>query len=160
MPSLPLDNPLIEERVSLGKKLFQDKAFSRDNSMSCVACHQPDKGFSDPRVRSIGVHGDLGDRKSMTVVNLAWKNDFFWDGRATSLRQQVLRPVQEHDEMDETLEHVAEKLSADPGYPPLFARAFGSPGITAQNSIPSSCMTDWSRGCGPEPAKLHPSPVS
>ena len=132
MPALPLDNPLIEERVSLGKRLFQEKAFSRNNSMSCVACHQPDKGFSDPRPQSIGVHGDPGERNSMTVLNLAWKNDFFWDGRATSLRQQVLMPVQEHDEMDENLEHVAEKLAADPEYPPLFAQAFGLPGITAQ----------------------------
>jgi len=132
MPSLPLDNPLIEERVTLGEKLFREKAFSRDNSMSCVACHRPENGFSDPRPRSIGVHGNPGDRNSMTVLNLAWKNDFFWDGRATSLRRQVLMPVEEHDEMDETLDRVAEKLSADPEYPPLFARAFGSAGITAQ----------------------------
>jgi len=132
MPALPLDNPLIEERVLLGEKLFREKAFSRDDSMSCMACHQPDKGFSDPRPRSIGVHGDAGQRNSMTLLNLAWKNQFFWDGRATSLREQVLLPVQEHDEMDENLDNVAEKLSADPEYPPLFARAFGSPGITAQ----------------------------
>lgn len=133
MPSLPIDNPLIAERVTLGEKLFQEKSFSRDNSMSCVACHQPDKGFSDPRTVSIGVHGDAGDRNSMTLLNLAWKKEFFWDGRATSLRQQVLMPVQEHAEMDENLERVAEKLAADPQYPPLFARAFGSAAINARN---------------------------
>ena len=129
MPDLPMDNPLIEERVSLGQKLFQDPAFSKDNSISCLACHNPEKGFSDPRRFSIGIHGDPGTRNSMTLLNLAWKKSFFWDGRATSLRQQVLMPVQEHDEMDESLANVANKLSSNSTYPPLFEMAFGSPKI-------------------------------
>ena len=132
MPDLPMDNPLIEERVSLGQKLFQDPAFSKDNSISCLACHNPEKGFSDPRRFSIGIHGDPGTRNSMTLLNLAWKKSFFWDGRATSLRQQVLMPVQEHDEMDESLTNVAKKLSSNPVYPPLFEKAFGSPQINPE----------------------------
>ena len=132
MPDLPMDNPLIEERVSLGQKLFQDSAFSKDNSISCLSCHDPAHGLSDARRFSIGIHGDPGTRNSMTLHNLAWKNHFFWDGRATSLRQQVLMPVQEHDEMDETLDRVAQKLSSEPTYPPLFAKAFGSPKISAE----------------------------
>ena len=132
MPDLPMDNPLIEERVSLGQKLFQDPAFSKDNSISCLACHNPEKGFSDPRRFSIGIHGDPGTRNSMTLLNLAWKKSFFWDGRATSLRQQVLMPIQEHDEMDESLSNVAEKLSSNPMYPPLFEKAFGSPQISPE----------------------------
>jgi cytochrome c peroxidase len=131
MPDLPMDNPLIEERVSLGEKLFQEPAFSKDNSISCLACHDPEKGFSDPRRFSIGIHGDPSTRNSMTLWNLAWKKDFFWDGRATSLRQQVLLPVQDHDEMDESLERVAKKLSSNPSYPPLFNKAFGSTKIDA-----------------------------
>jgi cytochrome c peroxidase len=132
MPDLPMDNPLIEERVSLGKKLFQDPAFSKDNSLSCLACHNPERGFSDPRRFSIGIHGDAGTRNSMTLLNLAWKKSFFWDGRATSLRQQVLMPVQEHDEMDESLANVANKISANSDYPPLFEKAFGSPKINPE----------------------------
>jgi cytochrome c peroxidase len=132
MPDLPMDNPLIEERVSLGQKLFQDPAFSKDNSISCLACHNPEKGFSDPRRFSIGIHGDPGTRNSMTLLNLAWKKSFFWDGRATSLRQQVLMPVQEHDEMDESLANVANKLSSNSAYPPLFEKAFGSPKINPE----------------------------
>jgi len=132
MPDLPMDNPLIEERVSLGQKLFQDRAFSKDNSISCLACHNPEKGFSDPRRFSIGIHGDPGTRNSMTLLNLAWKKSFFWDGRATSLRQQVLMPVQEHDEMDESLANVANKLSSNSAYPPLFEKAFGSPKINPE----------------------------
>ena len=132
IPDLPRDNPLIEERVGLGEKLFRDPAFSRDNSLSCISCHDPAHGFSDPRRFSIGIHGDPGTRNSMTLHNLAWKNHFFWDGRASSLRQQVLMPIQEHDEMDETLDRVAGKLSKSSSYPSLFARAFGSQKITAE----------------------------
>lgn len=131
MPDLPMDNPLIEERVSLGQTLFQDTAFSKDNSISCVACHHAENGFSDPRRFSVGVHGDPSTRNSMTLLNLAWKKEFFWDGRATSLRQQVLLPVQEHDEMDESLDRVATKLTSNPTYPPLFQKAFGSNQISA-----------------------------
>jgi cytochrome c peroxidase len=131
MPDLPMDNPLIEERVSLGEKLFQEPAFSKDNSISCLACHNPEKGFSDPRRFSIGIHGDPSTRNSMTLWNLAWKKDFFWDGRAKSLRQQVLLPVQDHDEMDESLDRVATKLKSNPSYPPLFNKAFGSTKIDA-----------------------------
>jgi len=131
MPDLPMDNPLIEERVSLGEKLFQEPAFSKDNSISCLACHNPEKGFSDPRRFSIGIHGDPSTRNSMTLWNLAWKKDFFWDGRAKSLRQQVLLPVQDHDEMDESLGRVATKLKSNPSYPPLFDKAFGSTKIDA-----------------------------
>ena len=131
IPDLPRDNPLIEERVSLGEKLFRDPNFSKDNTLTCVSCHSPRHGFSDPRRVSVGIHGDPGTRNSMTLLNVAWKHEFFWDGRASSLRQQVLMPVQEHDEMDESLENVAKKLSSDPAYPPLFAKAFGSPKIDA-----------------------------
>ena len=131
IPDLPRDNPLIEERVSLGEKLFRDPNFSKDNTLTCVSCHDPRHGFSDPRRVSVGIHGDQGTRNSMTLLNVAWKHEFFWDGRASSLRQQVLMPVQEHDEMDESLENVAKKLSSDPAYPPLFAKAFGSPKIDA-----------------------------
>ena len=131
IPDPPRDNPLIVERMSLGETLFRDPNFSKDNTLTCVSCHDPRHGFSDPRRFSIGIHGDRGTRNSMPLLNLAWKHSFFWDGRATSLRQQVLMPIQEHDEMDESLENVAKKLAADPRYPPLFAKAFGSGKIDA-----------------------------
>ncbi|MCX6946799.1 MAG: cytochrome C peroxidase [Verrucomicrobia bacterium] len=104
---------------------------TKENSISCVACHHAENGFSDPRRFSVGVHGNPSTRNSMTLLNLAWKKEFFWDGRATSLRQQVLLPVQEHDEMDESLDRVATKLNSNPSYPPLFQKAFGSNQISA-----------------------------
>jgi cytochrome c peroxidase len=66
----------------------------------------------------------------MALVNLAWGQGFFWDGRAKTLREQVLMPVQDKHEMNETLERVEEKLSVDQGRKADFQKAFGSSGIT------------------------------
>lgn len=132
-PPLPADNPLIEARVNLGRELFHEPALSRNNALSCVNCHQPDQAFSDRRRFSRGVEGRLGRRQSMPLFNLAWKESFFWDGRATTLREQVLLPIQDHLEMDANLEDVVEKLWLDPRYPALFAEAFGDGDITPQH---------------------------
>jgi cytochrome c peroxidase len=132
VPDLPRDNPLIVERVALGEALFHERALSRDSSISCASCHQRDAGLSDPRPKSIGVAGKTGARNSMPLFNLAWKSSFFWDGRAKSLREQVLIPIQDHREMDETLERVVDKLTQDSRYRQLFAAAFGTPEITSE----------------------------
>ncbi len=132
IPALPRDNPLIEERVALGKALFNDPALSRDGTISCASCHQASAAFADSRRVSIGVRGQLGTRNAMPLFNLAWKNSFFWDGRAPSLRAQVLAPIQDHSEMDESSDHLSAKLAASAAYPPLFLAAFGSPAVTGE----------------------------
>jgi cytochrome c peroxidase len=131
MPDLPRDNPLINERVSLGEKLFHEKALSRDGTISCATCHQAEAAFTDRLPVSTGIEGRKGDRNAMPLFNLAWKSEFFWDGRAKSLREQVLMPIQDHREMDESLERIREKLTASLDYEPLFRAAYRSPGITA-----------------------------
>jgi cytochrome c peroxidase len=132
MPDLPRDNPLIEERVALGKALFNETALSRDGTLSCTSCHFSTFAFSDARRFSLGVQGRKGTRNSMSLVNLAWKTTFFWDGRAPSLRAQALIPIEDHTELDETIDRVTAKLAATKEYPALFAAAFGSPEITAE----------------------------
>ena len=132
MPALPNDNPLIEERVELGRLLFHDKALSRDGTISCASCHDQAAALSDPRRFSIGVAGGIGDRNAMPLFNLAWKREFFWDGRAPNLRTQALIPIQDHLEMDESLDNVVKKLAMIEAYDPAFERAFGSPEITTE----------------------------
>lgn len=131
VPDLPRDNPLIEERVALGEKLFHDTAISHDGSVSCASCHA-DSAFTDRLPLSIRIDGKMGDRNSMPLFNLAWKREFFWDGRAPSLREQVLMPIADHREMDESLENVSKKLTKSPCYARLFGAAFRSEGITAE----------------------------
>lgn len=139
-PALPLDNPLTAEGVELGRRLFNDPLLSRGEKQSCASCHQMDGGTVDAgRAFSLGVDGLEGKRNAMPLYNLAWKSEFFWDGRAKSLRQQALMPIQDELEMHETLPNVVGKLKAAstkatpaPAYAELFTRAFGTPAITAE----------------------------
>lgn len=130
IPALPRDNPLTEEGVALGRRLFNEKLLSRDDTLSCASCHQEAHAFSDSRRFSVGVDRLPGTRHAMPLFNLAWKRQFFWDGRASSLRQQVLMPIQDNREMHEPLEQVVDKLKAA-DYADEFAKAFGSPEIDA-----------------------------
>ncbi|MGJ8652929.1 MAG: MbnP family protein [Opitutaceae bacterium] len=133
IPDLPRDNPLITERVELGEKLFHDPVLSADNSISCASCHKEPHALSDNATQSIGINGQLSRRHSMPIFNLAWKNTFFWDGRAPSLREQALMPIQDITEMGETLPIVVKKLKANSEYSSAFAKAFGSGDITPEN---------------------------
>jgi cytochrome c peroxidase len=130
-PDLPRDNPLTGEGVALGGRLFFDRRLSSNDRLSCAACHRPNDALSDPRRFSRGVNGELGTRNAPALENLAWKNSFFWDGRAATLREQVLQPIQNPIEMHDTLPDVVAKISTDPDYHRLFASAFGSPEITS-----------------------------
>ncbi|HEY2329103.1 MAG TPA: MbnP family protein [Verrucomicrobiae bacterium] len=134
IPDLPRDNPLTVERVELGKKLFFDKRVSINNAQSCADCHSPEKAFTDGRRAARGAEGEFGPRNSMPLFNLAWKKEFFWDGRAKSLREQVLQPIQNPIEMHQSLTNLVVKLACENenNYAALFAAAFGSPEITAE----------------------------
>ena len=144
IPDLPHDNPLTEERVALGERLFRETGLSKNNTLSCASCHDSKQAFTDPRKYSIGVRDQVGSRNAMPLFNLAWKSSFFWDGRAPSLRAQALMPIHDHTEMDESLTNVVAKLSARTNYPALFTAAFGSPEITTEKiglSIESFLLT-------------------
>ena len=130
LPSLPLDFPLTNERVELGRRLFHEKALSLNGTVSCASCHSG-AAFSDARRLSVGLDGRETARHAMPLINLAWKSSFFWDGRATSLREQALAPIQDTIEMHETLSGVEGKLAASQDYPRLFKQAFGDSNITA-----------------------------
>ncbi len=124
--SMPADNPLTEEGVALGKRLFFDPILSINGTQSCSSCHQPEHGFSDPRRVSLGAEGQMGKRNSMAITNLAWAHSgLFWDGRAKTLREQVLMPIVDPTEMGESLENVLAKLKAEPSYPAEFKKAHG-----------------------------------
>lgn len=132
MPDLPRDNPLTVERVDLGKKLFFEKRISINDQQSCADCHSLEKAFTDGRAVARGAEGELGPRNTMPLFNLAWKREFFWDGRAKSIRDQVLQPIQNPIEMHQSLTNLVVKLAKADNYPALFNAAFGSPEITAE----------------------------
>ncbi len=126
---IPADNPMTIEGVELGRWLFYEKRLSGNDSMSCASCHRPSSSFSDPNKYSTGIDGISGNRNSMALINLGWDKFFFWDGRASTLEEQILEPVPNPIEMHQSWTDAVYKLNLDINYRNKFYRAFGEPGI-------------------------------
>ncbi len=127
------NNHLTEAGFQLGKRLFFDPRLSRNNMISCASCHRPEAAFADPnRAVSLGVEGRRGIRNSQPLFNLVWNSLFLWDGGVNHLESQPIVPIQHPLEMDERLENVIRKISADRGYRDQFAAAFGDTAVNSQ----------------------------
>jgi cytochrome c peroxidase len=119
------DNPITEEKVKLGRMLYYDKRFSKDNSISCNSCHMLDEYGVDRRPTSPGHDDTRGPRNSPTVYNAAGHISQFWDGRAADVEEQAKGPVLNPIEMGmPSKEKVNEQLTQIDGYPKLFKKAF------------------------------------
>lgn len=125
---VPPQNPLRADRVALGERLFFDPELSLDRSVSCGSCHLPDLAFSDGRARSLGVEGREGLRNAPSLLNVAYRRTFFWDGGALFLESQALVPLEDHREMDLPVDDALDRLRQHPEYPALFAEAFDGEG--------------------------------
>jgi len=82
---IPENNPLTKEGVYLGKMLFYETRLSSTNKISCGSCHQQQLAFTDGKAFSEGVYGQLADRNAMTLANLLWVKNLFWDGRVMQI---------------------------------------------------------------------------
>ncbi|MBL7918095.1 MAG: cytochrome-c peroxidase, partial [Bacteroidia bacterium] len=94
----------------LGEKLFFDPILSRDSSVSCASCHKPEFAFADNSPTSMGVFKRKGDRNTPSCMNMTDRNFYFWDGRAETLEQQALGPIENPVEMDLPLSIAIRKL--------------------------------------------------
>lgn len=127
-PIIPANNPLTQEGVTLGKKLFFDTILSGDGTQSCATCHNPKMAFTDNLKFSFGIDNIPGTRNVMPLFNLAWNFDerFAWDGKDFSLENQALEPVSNPIELHSNWSEVAQKLQTHVEYPTLFLQAFGT----------------------------------
>jgi cytochrome c peroxidase len=130
--TLPKDHPLTEARVQLGRKLFFDPILSGDNTVACASCHQPDHGFASAEPKPRGIRGQQLTRRAPSLLNRAYGNAFFWDGRAGSLEEQALRPIEDPAEMGSSVAAAVERLQANKDYREQFTAAFPD-GVTAVN---------------------------
>jgi cytochrome c peroxidase len=127
--TIPADNPTTKDGVLLGRMLFYEPLLSSNNKLSCSSCHQQALAFTDGRRFSPGVDGALTRRSAMSLANLLWVRNFFWDGRSASLEEQALVPLADPHEMGQSLAISATKLRKTSVYPTLFKNAFGSSAI-------------------------------
>lgn len=126
----PKDNPYSMEKAQLGKMLFFDPRLSGSNWIRCSTCHDPALGFSDGLPRAIGNGQKELGRHSPTVINTGYNSDQFWDGRAKSLEEQALGPIQAKGEMNQNLDDLVKELKDIFEYVRLFKEVFGKEGIT------------------------------
>jgi cytochrome c peroxidase len=122
---VPADNPLTPPKIALGRRLFQDRDLSRDGKLSCAVCHDPSRAFANNRVIASRPGVTTVGRNVPTLINRAYGESFFWDGRAESLEQQVVQPLLNPSEMAMTPDAVIATVRRDRGYTRQFLAAFG-----------------------------------
>lgn len=130
---VPVENRLTAARAELGRRLFFDARLSRDGSLTCASCHQPELGFSDTVRFSPGVYGRTGTRTTPTLLNRAYGRAFFSDGRAATLEEAVLRPIEDPVELDLPLDRLIGRLQCEATYRESFEDAFPGEGLTRRS---------------------------
>ena len=122
---VPNDNPLTKEKIALGKQLFWDKRWSRNGTIACVSCHDPDHGWADARRVSLRFDGTPTPRHSPTLVNRLFSDTQQWAGTRASLEDQAIKAS------DQSPELLVKNLGAIAGYQRQFQKVFGT-GVTPE----------------------------
>jgi cytochrome c peroxidase len=123
MPS-PKSNPLTPEKVALGQLLFFDPRLSGSGAISCATCHNPALGWSDALPTGLGHMGGRLRRHTPTILNVAYGEPYFWDGRAATLEDQAKGPLTSAAEMNMPAEQAVKRILSIPGYVTAFEYAF------------------------------------
>ncbi len=122
----PPDNPITDAKAKLGDMIFDEKRISADNSVACNTCHSPRNGFTTHTETSRGVGDQLGKRNAPSILNAMFYKSMFWDGRAATLEEQAMMPIQNPVEMGQKdLKDVVAKLTAIPEFVVAFQQVFG-----------------------------------
>lgn len=128
IPSLapiPANNSMTAEKIEVGKMLFFEPRISGSGVISCATCHNPALGYTDRIPRATGHDGQVGDRNTPTVLNSGLFESQFWDGRADTLEEQALGPIEADIEMNMPIDQAVNRLKEFPIYREKFAAAFG-----------------------------------
>ncbi len=141
LPAIPDDNPLTGAKIALGRKLFFDPILSADNTVACASCHRPDTAFANSERVAIGIHGNPGKRNAPSLLNRGYGTHFLWDGRSSSLEEQVLFPITNPNELGHDVESVITRLQANEAYVRDFNSVFGTVGVQSVSSINPKNLT-------------------
>lgn len=123
-------------RFELGRRLFYDPLLSADTSVSCGSCHLSYTAFTHvDHALSHGIKDRVGKRNAQPLFNLAWYDQFMWDGAITRLDRQPLAPLLHPDEMGDSLPNILSKLNATPFYRRAFKEAFNAEKIQTEELL-------------------------
>jgi len=121
----PIGNEYTKERWELGKKLFYDKAMSKNYAVSCASCHHPNSAFSDTVSLSLGDNNEIGTSNAPTLANVAYHPYYTRAGGVPTLEMQILVPIQEHNEFNTNILDLAERFKSDIEYNKAANVAYG-----------------------------------
>ena len=143
--AMPVPGPSVAPAiVALGQRLFNDPRLSRSNAVACISCHSPAYSFADSKRVSVGHEGRLGQRNVPGLLGVGQITLLFWDGRASSLEEQALGPLQHPDEMAAVAAQLPAKLAALDDYAAQFDVAFGQgAGVTLPRML--TALADYQR---------------
>lgn len=127
----PADNPINPAKVALGRALFFDPRLSDSGTIACATCHDPARGWEDGQAGSVGANGRRLSRRTPTILDVAWAEPLFWDGRASTLEEQARGPIESESEMNMPLHQLTEVVKRIPEYRSAFAAAFPGEPIDA-----------------------------
>ena len=127
----PATNPYSPEKAALGKALFFEPRLSGAQNQTCATCHNPSFGYQAPGKTAIGATNTALERRGRTILNVAWGQSFFWDGRAKTVEEQALGPIQAPAEMNLPIANAIARLKDIPAYRSNFDKIFPGEGITA-----------------------------
>ena len=134
-PLKPIEN-IHKEKAELGKLLFFDPILSKDKKISCASCHKAEYGWADNTKVSLGVYAREGKVNSPTVLNAVYNFKQFWNGRVSTLQEQVEGPIHQSFEMDMNRTSVESRLNKSELYRTYFKN------IYHKKSIVFSDVTD------------------
>jgi len=116
----------------LGRRLFNDRRLSKDNSIAYVNCHNLSHGGANRTSVSVGLGDRKGDLNAPTIFNASLNVAQFWDGRADTLEDQIDGPVHHAAEMGSDWDEIIGKLELDRDYTQQFDELYKD-GITTAN---------------------------
>lgn len=121
-----------DKQIALGQKLFFDSNLSKKGQMSCATCHIPEKAYADGRISNVSNTGKPLLRNTPTLINSAFQQSFFWDGRSETLLDQISSVFTNAQEFDTTIHQFSDAILKDTTYVKLFNEAYG--GISTKNT--------------------------
>ena len=125
-----------EKGFELGRKLFYDGRLSADGTISCSFCHEQGYAFTHHgHDFSHGINDQIGIRNAPAVQNLAFLNEYFYDGASNSMEMLSIVPIHNPVEMAETMEGITAKLKKDAAYVKLYMEAFEDGQISTGNTL-------------------------
>ena len=119
-------------KIALGKRLFNDPKVSGNGKMACVSCHNPGKGWGDGMALGMDNEGQPLQRNTPTLINSAFQQAFFWDGRSPNILDQISSVFNNEREFASSVHQFDTDILQDSTYLDQFKEAFG--GISGRNT--------------------------